>query len=48
MSLKIEERKKNDEFDDIDDKQNNTIDKSRMSYRERRKLFRLKLYENKK
>ena len=48
MSLKIEERKKNDEFDDIDDKQNNTIDKNRMSYRERRKLFRLKLYENKK
>ena len=48
MSLKIEERKKNDEFDDIDDKQNNTIDKNRMSYRERRKLFRLRLYENKK
>ena len=48
MSIKIEERKKNDEFDDIDDDKNESLDKNRMSYRERRNLFKSKLYENKK
>ena len=43
VSEKIEERKKDDESEDKSD----TIDK-KMSYRERRKLFRMKLYENKK
>ena len=44
FSIKIEERKKNDEEDEKSD----TTDKNRLSYRERRKLFRMKLYENKK
>jgi negative regulator of replication initiation len=44
-SIKIEERKKND---DDEDEKSDTTDKNRMSYKERRKLFRLKLYENKK
>ena len=48
MSIKIEERKKNDEFDDLDDDKNESLDKNRMSYRERRNLFKSKLYENKK
>ena len=48
ISIKIEERKKNDEFDDLDEEKSDTTDKNRMSYRERRKLFRMKLYENKK
>ena len=44
-SIKIEERKKNE---DDEDEKSDTTDKNRMSYKERRKLFRLKLYENKK
>ena len=44
FSIKIEERKKNDEEDEKID----TTDKNRLRYRERRKLFRMKLYENKK
>ena len=51
ISIKIEERKKNDEndeFDDLDDDKNESLDKNRMSYRERRNLFKSKLYENKK
>ena len=48
ISIKIEERKKNDEFDDIDDDKNETTDKNRMSYKERRNLFKSKLYQNKK
>ena len=48
VSIKIEERKKNDESDDIGDEKSDTSDKNRMSYKERRKLFRMRLYENKK
>ena len=48
ISIKVEERKKNDDFNDYDEEKNDTTDKNRMSYRERRKLFRMKLYENKK
>ena len=44
-SIKMEERKKNE---DDEDEKSDTTDKNRMSYKERRKLFRLKLYENKK
>ena len=47
ISYKIEEKKIDDELDDTEENHSNTIDKNRMSYRERRKLFRLKLYENK-
>ena len=47
ISYKIEEKKINDILDESEDNQSNTIDKNRLSYKERRKLFRLKLYENK-
>ena len=47
ISYKIEEKKINDTLDESEDNQSNTIDKNRLSYKERRKLFRLKLYENK-
>ena len=47
ISYKIEEKKTNDILDESENNQSNTIDKNRLSYKERRKLFRLKLYENK-
>ena len=47
ISYKKEEKKIIDEFDESEDNQSNNIDKNRLSYRERRKIFRLKLYENK-
>ena len=48
MSVKIEERKRNDEFDDYQEKKVDTIGKNRMTYAERRRLFRMKLFDDKK
>ena len=47
ISYKKKKKKINDILDESEDNQSNTIDKNRLSYKERRKLFRLKLYENK-
>ena len=49
ISVKIEESKKNDDLDDIDNIKNEMDNgKNRMSYRERRKFYRSKLYGGKK